>query len=169
MASESSHLSAPCNYLWIRLEKPQCCRIQFCVGFALRLSFEFLWRLVSERGMQSFLVVIAVDKLLDVTVQILEVAVFVGVDFLAFERLDEALATGIVVGVCQPAHALNHPMQLENRDIFRRSVLHATVGAVHYSRQGAPQLDRTLERVSREAGGEGAIQLPAHGFARVAV
>ena len=57
----------------------------------MRLSLELLWCLVPERGMQSFLVVVAVDELLDVTVQILEVAVFVGVDFLALERLDDAL------------------------------------------------------------------------------
>lgn len=39
------------------------------------MSFEFLWRLVTKGGMQSFLVVVAVDELLDVTVQILQVSV----------------------------------------------------------------------------------------------
>ena len=58
----------------------------------MRLRFEFLWGLVTERGMQPSLVVVAADKLLNITAQILEVAVFVSVDFLAFERLDEALA-----------------------------------------------------------------------------
>jgi len=68
---------------------------RFCRAFELRIPLAF----GNERGMQPFLVVVAVDELLDVTVQILKVAVFVGIDFLALERLDEALATGAVVGV----------------------------------------------------------------------
>ena len=54
------------------------------------------------------LVVVTVDELLDVTVQIFQVSVFVGVDFLALERLDEALTTGVVVGVRRPTHARDH-------------------------------------------------------------
>src|SRR5262249_39505428 len=94
------------------------------------------WRLVTKGGMQSFRVVVAVDELLDVNVQILKVAVFVGVDFLPLERLDEALATRVVVGVRRTTHALNHTVALENRDVFRRSILHSAVGVLHYSRQG---------------------------------
>ena len=48
--------------------------------------------------MQSLLIVVTVDELLDVTVQIFQVSVFVGVDFLALERLDEALTTGVGLG-----------------------------------------------------------------------
>ena len=84
----------------------------FWLGFAVRLSFEFFWRLVAERGMQSFLVVVLVDEFLDVTMQILEVAVLVRVDFLALERLDEALATSVIVGIGRPTHARNYAVLL---------------------------------------------------------
>lgn len=69
--------------------------------------------------MQSFLVVVAIDELFDLAVQIFKIAVFVGVDFLALECLDKALATGVVVGVRRPTHALNNPVRLKKRDIFR--------------------------------------------------
>ena len=49
MASQSPHLLAACNDLSIRRGKSQCCRTQFCLGFAVRLSFEFLRCLVTKR------------------------------------------------------------------------------------------------------------------------
>jgi hypothetical protein len=52
--------------------------MQLRFAFAPRSSFNLLRRLVTKSRMQSFLVVIAFDKLLDVTVQILQISVFVG-------------------------------------------------------------------------------------------
>ena len=47
--------------------------------------------------MQSFLVVIALDELLDVAPQMIEILVLIDVDLFPPQRLDEALTAGVVV------------------------------------------------------------------------
>src|SRR5579872_857017 len=66
-------------------EKFQTWTAQLCHGTCrLRLPFEFFRRTVAERRMQSLLIVVSFDKFLDVSAQVIEVAVLVGVDLLPF-------------------------------------------------------------------------------------
>src|SRR5882672_5225043 len=60
-----------------------------------------------------------------------QILVFVGVDFFPLQRLHEAFATGIVVGVCRPTHARNHVVLLEDGYIFRASVLQPSIRVMH--------------------------------------
>src|SRR6266850_7500808 len=57
----------------------------------------------------------------------LQVLVLVGVDFFPLQRLHEAFATGIVVGICRPTHARNHVVLLEDGYISRASVLQPAI------------------------------------------
>src|SRR5215831_7746729 len=50
----------------------------------LRLPLKFFRRTVAQRRMQSLLIVVSFDKFFDVSAQVIEVAVLVGVDFLPF-------------------------------------------------------------------------------------
>jgi hypothetical protein len=61
----------------------------------LGLLFELLLRLVLQRGMQPLPIVILLDELFDVRPQMFQVVVSAGVNFLPFQGLDEAFATGV--------------------------------------------------------------------------
>jgi len=49
-----------------------------------RVLFKFFRRTVAQRGMQSLPIVVFVDKFFDVAMQMFQVAVLVGVNFLPF-------------------------------------------------------------------------------------
>ena len=53
----------------------------------LRLPFKFFRRTVSQRRMRSLLILVPVDKFLDVEEQVIEIAILVGVDFFCFKVL----------------------------------------------------------------------------------
>ena len=76
----------------------------------LKLLFEFLRRLVAERGMQAATIIVIIDERLDVAAQVLEIGIIVGIDLFALECLHKALATGIVVRIRRPTHARNDLM-----------------------------------------------------------
>jgi hypothetical protein len=69
----------------------------------LTLLLKLFRRTITQGRMQSFLVVIALDELFDAAPQMLQVLVLVGVDLFPLQRLDEALATSVVVRVGWPA------------------------------------------------------------------
>lgn len=49
------------------------------------LRFELLGRTVTQGGMQALLIVVPFDELLDVIIQVLQILVLVGIDFLPSE------------------------------------------------------------------------------------
>ena len=95
-----------------------------------------------------------------------QVFVFVSVDFFSLQCLDEAFATGIVVGVRRSAHARNHVVVLEEGDIFPASVLQPSIRMMHEAGLRLPVLDGLLQCSDSEPHPEGTIQRPAHHFAR---
>jgi hypothetical protein len=58
--------------------------------------------------MEPKAIVIVFNEFGNVFLQVIQVAIFGGVDFLSLERPHEALATGIVVRIRRPAHARYH-------------------------------------------------------------
>src|ERR1035441_8417356 len=94
--------------------------MQLRFAFLMGLSFELLGRAVAQGGMQALLIVVSLDELLDVIMQVLQILVLVGVDFLPLQSFEKAFATGVVVRIRRPAHTRNHPVLLENRDVFGR-------------------------------------------------
>ena len=68
-------------------------------------GFELLRRFVSQCRVQPEPVVIVVDELFQVGAQLIDGLVLVGVNLLALEGFDKALAEGVVVGVGGAAHA----------------------------------------------------------------
>src|SRR4030095_1159611 len=86
--------------------------------------------------------------------------VFVGIDFFSLQRLDEAFATSIVVGICRSAHARNHVVLLEYGDIFRASVLQPSIGVMHQAGLRVAALDGLLQRSDGEPHRKSTIQLP---------
>ncbi len=55
---------------------------------------------LTQRGVQTLLVVILLDELFDVRSHVIQVVVLVGADFLPFQRLHEALAARVVILTC---------------------------------------------------------------------
>ena len=58
--------------------------------------------------MQSQRVVIPVDEFFDVRSQMIEIVIVIDLNLFAFEGLEEAFATRIVIGIGGPAHAGNN-------------------------------------------------------------
>ena len=83
-------------------------------------------------------VVITLDELFDVAPQMVQILVLVGVNLFPLERLDEALAAGVVVrvwlaGSCsEPCHVFSAPQRT------LRGILNATIGMVHQPWQRPP-------------------------------
>src|ERR1700692_4025644 len=94
-----------------------------------------------------------------------KIVVFVGVDFFPLQRLHEAFATGIVVGVCRPTHARNHVVLLEDGYIFRASVLQPSIRVMHEAWLWLSALDGLLQRSDGQPPRQGVIQRPARHFA----
>lgn len=65
------------------------------------------------------------------------------------QRLDEALATGIVVGVRRPAHARDHLVFAQDRHVLSGGVLNTTVGVVHQSWQRLPCRNGQFQSIDR--------------------
>lgn len=57
--------------------------------------FELLWRQVAQRRVQPDAIVIALDELLDVSAQVNQIAVGIGVNLFPLEGAHEALAAGV--------------------------------------------------------------------------
>jgi hypothetical protein len=66
---------------------------------ALELLLELLRQLITERRVQATAIVVVFNEDLDVTAQVIEIHIGVGIDLFALERLHEALTTGIVAGL----------------------------------------------------------------------
>src|SRR5215472_3557781 len=75
----------------------------------LVLSLERDGRLIAERGVQALAVVDLIDEGRDVARRVAVIAIERAVNLFAFERPDEALGLGIVVGIADPAHAGGDP------------------------------------------------------------
>lgn len=67
-------------------------------GYGSGGLFELLRWLVAECRVQPDPVVVMVDELCNVLAEVIQIAVFMGVDLLAFQSLDETLAAGIGLG-----------------------------------------------------------------------
>jgi len=113
-------------------------------GCWLSGSFELVRALVSQRGVKPEPVVVLLDELLEVGVQLIEILVFVHIDLLALEGLDEALAEGVVVGVAGAAHAGQDAVDLEQFGVLLGGVLHAAIGVVHQPGSRLAQGDGAL-------------------------
>jgi hypothetical protein len=59
-----------------------------------------------------------------------------GVNLLPLQSLDEALTTGIVIGIGRTAHTGNHLVLIEQRDVLFRSILHTTIPVMNQARAG---------------------------------
>ena len=59
--------------------------MQLRFTFPASLRFELIGRAVTQGGMQAFLIVVPLDEFLDVVMQVLQILVLVGVDFLPLE------------------------------------------------------------------------------------
>jgi hypothetical protein len=59
----------------------------------LRVPFKFFRRTVAQRRMQSLLIVVPVDKFLDVGAQVIEIAILISLDFFPLQSLHKAFAT----------------------------------------------------------------------------
>src|ERR1017187_3819516 len=88
-------------------------------------GFELLRRFVSQCRVHPEPIVIAVDELFQLGAQLIDVLIFVGIDLLALEGLDEALAEGVVVGVAGAAHAGQDAVDLEQARVLLGGILHA--------------------------------------------
>jgi hypothetical protein len=66
-----------------------------------------------------------------------QVLVFEQIDFLVFQRFDEALSLGLVVGVAGSAHADPDPMRLEQVRLRVGGVLDPPIGVVGQVRPNA--------------------------------
>jgi len=87
---------------------------------------------------QAHPIVVALDKLLEVLLQLFQIAIFTGIDLLPLQRLHEAFATRIVIRIGWPAHAGNNFMLLQQLNIFLRRILHSAIG----------MMDQTASRLS---------------------
>src|SRR5882724_13254095 len=83
---------------------PRARRGCFRVGSLLELP----WWNITQCRVQPLAIVILLDELQDVGAQVVEIRVLVGIDLFPLERLHEALATGVVVGVRRSTHAGDH-------------------------------------------------------------
>ena len=88
---------------------------------------ELLRWAVAQSGMEPLLIVISLNEFLDVIVQMLEILVLVGVNLFPLESFDEAFTTGVVIWVGWPAHARNHLMLFQDRDVFCCRVLKSAI------------------------------------------
>jgi len=68
-------------------------------------SFKFNRRSVSKRGMQAFVVVYFLNEKGKPNLNIFQGSVFSKIDFFDFERFEEALSSGIVIGISLAGHA----------------------------------------------------------------
>src|SRR5215469_13219475 len=93
-----------------------------------------------------------------------QVLVFVSVDFFSLQCLDEAFATGVVIGVRRSAHARNHVVFLEEGDVFPASVLQPSIRVMHEAGFRLSALGGLFQRSDSEPHPEGTIQRPAHHF-----
>ncbi len=106
-------------------------------GCSLRLRcqsgclLELLGRPISQRGMQPYAIVVALDEICDVLPQVIQIAILTGIDLLSLERFQEALATSVVVGIGGPTHARNHAVPAQDADVDVRSVLHPAIRMMH--------------------------------------
>ena len=73
--------------------------------------------------MESDAVIVLIDEGCHVPMYMLKITIRIRVDFLPLERLHEALATGIVVGVRRPAHAREHLMLPEQLHVGPGGIL----------------------------------------------
>ena len=103
---------------------------------AVPASFELLRGLVSQGGVEPEPVVIMLDELFEVGVQLVDVLVFVYIDLLPLEGLDEALAEGIVVRIAGAAHAGQDAVDVQKRRVLLGSVLDAAIGVMHQAGAG---------------------------------
>lgn len=85
--------------------------------------------------MQPLRVVIALDELRDVIAQIIQIDVLGSVNLLPLQRLEKALAAGVVLRVCRPAHTWHDAIPVQDRDVLGRRVLDAAVGVVDQASQ----------------------------------
>jgi hypothetical protein len=67
--------------------------------------------------MKSAAVVISLDEVFDVRMQVIMIAVVVGINLLVLKRLHEAFATGVVIRIRRPAHAREHLVFPQNGHI----------------------------------------------------
>src|SRR5205823_7548828 len=96
--------------------------------------------------MESSPVIVLFDEDLDVPTQMPEIPIPVRVDLLSLQRLQKALAAGVVVWVRWPAHARNHVVVLKELHIRARGILDATIGMMHQPRRRMPLRDGLLQR-----------------------
>jgi hypothetical protein len=89
------------------------------------------WVPVSKSGMQSLLVIDDLQKLTNAGQRVIEVAIFVSVNLVLFERFHERLTGGIVVGIALSTHANSHCVIFQQRRVFVTSVLYAAIGMMH--------------------------------------
>ncbi len=130
---------------------------------------ELLGGPIAQRRMQTAAVVVALDEVLDVRAQVIEILIIVDIDLLPLERLDEALTTGIVVGVRRPTHAGDRLLAAQAPHVGAGSVLHTAIGVMDQAGRRLPFGHRLLQCRQRQAGGQRSLQRPAHHLPRVGV
>lgn len=96
-----------------------------------RLLFELRRRAIVERGVEPTTIVVLLDERGDVGSQMLQIAILGNVNFLLFQGLDEALTTGIVIGVGRPAHAGDYVLLLQQLHILPGGILQPAIGMMH--------------------------------------
>src|SRR5882724_1038441 len=93
--------------------------------------------------------------------QVPQVLVVVGMNFFSLERLQKALATGIIVGVPRPAHTWNYPILLQDLQIVSRPVLHATIRMMYQIWHWLSLVNRLLQRRDRQSARERLVECPS--------
>jgi len=111
---------------------------------------------------QPFLVVITLDELFQMIAQIIQIRVLIRVNLFAFQRLDEALATRIVVRVSRPTHARLNRVLFQDRNVFSRSILDAAIRMMDHPGQWLARINRHCQRIDCQTTRQRAVQLPAH-------
>src|SRR5258708_40105463 len=97
--------------------------------------------------------------------KVLKIPVLVAVDFLLLQSFDEAFTERIVIGIPRAAHAGNHVVAFQHRDVFGAGVLDTLVGVMHDSRWRLSSRDGHLARCYRYPGCQRAIQRPTNRLA----
>ncbi len=81
--------------------------------------------------MQPTRVVIALDELLHVGVQVIEIGIGIGVDLFALKGFEEALTTRIVERVPRSAHTGQHLVFVQDCNVVAAGILHPAIGVMH--------------------------------------
>ena len=101
--------------------------------------------------------------------QLLQVAVAPGVDFLFLQRAHKAFALSVLPRPPRPTHAQHGADAFQPFYVFVAGVLRAAIRVMHQTRTGTTRGNGSIQRCQRQPRFQGPLQRPAHHAARVSI